>query len=92
MSNDIFDLYIATYDYDTQSIVYVVDADFNEETKCYPGDWETTDRAAIKRFYEWDGESELYNIFYHKGTGFICTAAYPIQDENGEIKRRDSRQ
>ena len=78
-------LYIATFDLDRESIVYIADPDTDPALYEGPGDWEYVDRAGIEMFLAWDGEGEIYADDDTEAYGWLCTTGAPIQDETGSI-------
>lgn len=81
---DVYDIYIGMYDQKNSTIVYVVDADPNEEDRYLPGDWEEVNLKGIKKFLNWNGEGTLYDVDWTKTYGLLCTVALPIQNKAGE--------
>ena len=78
-------LYIATFDRETEAVVYIADPDIVPEEKEGPGDWEPYDREAIELFLSWDGEGELYEDDVTEAYGWTCTTGAPIRDASGQI-------
>ena len=81
---DVDDVYLAMYDEETCAMVYIADPD--EEDRLYPGEWESVNREGMERFLNWDGEGMLYDIDKTEKYGWLCTAGYPIRDEQGVIR------
>ena len=82
-SGDVSDVYLAMYDKDTCTMVYIVDPD--EKNRLYPGEWESVDEKGMHKFLDWNGEGTLYDIEYLEKCGWICTAGTPIRDDEGKI-------
>ena len=80
---DVDDVYLAMYDEETGAMVYIVDP--GEEGRLYPGEWEPADKSSVKKFLGWDGSGMLYDFDNTEKYGWMCTAGFPIRDENGEI-------
>ncbi|MBP5264703.1 MAG: serine/threonine-protein phosphatase [Lachnospiraceae bacterium] len=80
---DVYDIYIGMYDEKNSALIYVVDADLNEATRFKAGDWEDVSPKEIKKFLNWNGEGEMYDIEWTKKYGLLCTVGQPIRDENG---------
>ena len=80
---DVDDVYLAMYDEETSAMVYIVDP--GEEGRLYPGEWEPTAKRSVKKFLNWDGSGMLYDFDNTEKYGWMCTAGFPIRDENGEI-------
>ena len=81
---DVYDIYIAMYDPERSNIVYVVDADPNEEDRYLPGDWEDVNPKGLAKFMNWNGEGTLYDIEWTKAYGLLCTVGLPIENKAGE--------
>ena len=79
------DVYLGMYDADTSALVYFVDPDKNEETRLSLGEWEEVSEVELTKFLNWDGEGKLYDISDTDNYGWLCTAGFPIRDDNGEI-------
>ena len=80
---DVDDVYLAMYDEETSAMVYIVDP--GEEGRLYPGEWEPAAKRSVKKFLNWDGSGMLYDFDNTEKYGWMCTAGFPIRDENGEI-------
>ena len=78
-------VYLGMYDADTSALVYFVDPDKNEETRLSLGEWEEVSEVELTKFLNWDGEGKLYDISDTDNYGWLCTAGFPIRDDNGEI-------
>lgn len=79
------DVYLGMYDADTSALVYFVDPDKNEETRLSLGEWEEVSEVELTKFLNWNGEGKLYDISDTDKYGWLCTAGFPIRDDNGEI-------
>ena len=79
------DVYLGMYDADTSALVYFVDPDKNEETRLSLGEWEEVSEVELTKFLNWNGEGKLYDISDTDNYGWLCTAGFPIRDDNGEI-------
>lgn len=79
------DVYLGMYDADTSALVYFVDPDKNDETRLSLGEWEEVSEVELTKFLNWDGEGKLYDISDTDKYGWLCTAGFPIRDDNGEI-------
>ena len=79
------DVYLGMYDADTSALVYFVDPDKNDETRLSLGEWEEVSEVELTKFLNWDGEGKLYDISDTDNYGWLCTAGFPIRDDNGEI-------
>ena len=78
-------VYLGMYDADTSALVYFVDPDKNEETRLSLGEWEEVSEVELTKFLNWNGEGKLYDISDTDKYGWLCTAGFPIRDDNGEI-------
>lgn len=83
-SSNVQAIYLAMYDRESSSIVYIADPDETENI-CLPCDWEKTDKKAIDAFFSWDGSSMLYDIEKTEKWGWICTSGVPVKNKSGEI-------
>ena len=79
------DVYLGMYDADTSALVYIVDPDSDEESRLALGEWEEVSETECTKFLNWDGEGKLYDISDTDKYGWLCTAGFPIRDENREI-------
>lgn len=83
--NDVFDIYLAMYDKDTSTLVYIADPGETPENICLPGEWDSVDTEGMYHFLNWNGEGKLYDTGYTEKYGWICTAGVPIYNETGDI-------
>ncbi len=83
--SDVYDLYLAMYDADTSSLVYIADPDEDPEYVCMPGDWESVEKSEVDHFLNWNGEGKLYHISNTEKYGWMCTAGVPVRNDNGEV-------
>ena len=81
-SSDVYDVYIAAYDWDLARMVYISDPD--EEDSCPPGYWESVNPKGMKRFRDWDGEGRLYDIAKTEKYGWLATGGVPLKNDAGE--------
>ena len=79
---DVDYVYQAMFDPETSALVYI--ADSHPTDFMNPGEWEPVTEKTINKFLNWNGEGELYDIDNTEKYGWMCTAGYPIRDENGE--------
>lgn len=79
------DVYLAMYDRDTSALVYIVDPDPDDETRLELGEWESVEERECVKFLDWDGTGSLYDISNTEKYGWMCTAGYPVRDDDGEI-------
>ena len=70
-ANDVNDVYLGTFDRERNRLVYICDPDPDETTRFYPGEWEVVEQSEIDKYYNWNGEGNLYDISYMKRYGFI---------------------
>ena len=80
---DVDYVYLAMYDRETCAMVYIADSDAEEALA--PGAWESVTMAGMEKFLNWNGEGMLYDIDNTEKYGWMCTAGYPIRDENSDI-------
>ena len=78
-SEDVSNLYIAAFDEEESSLVYIVDS---TENGFYPGEYEHITKREMARFLGWDGEGMLYYILYNQRLGWMCTAGTPLRDHD----------
>ena len=81
-SSDVYDLYLATYDRDTEALIYIADPD--ERDAVLPGYWERVDATEAGKFLSWNGEGMLYDIGWMEKYGWICTSGMPLKNSAGE--------
>ncbi|MCR5450411.1 MAG: serine/threonine-protein phosphatase [Solobacterium sp.] len=78
-------VYLAMYDENTSSMVYIADPDDSEE-HMMPGEWESVSKEGMQRFLNWDGTGRLYEIDKTEKYGWLCTTGVPFRGSDGEIK------
>ena len=78
---DLDDVYLAVLDEDTNTVVYIVDAD--PDGRLYPGDWEPIPEKNLRMFLDWNGEGRLYDLDYTELYGWMVTAGYPVKGADG---------
>ena len=83
-SSDVYDIYLAMYDRETDAIVYIVDPDTDPDKHCRPGKWEKVDHDEMESFLNWDGEGMLYAVSHTEIYGWISSAGVPIRSSSGE--------
>ena len=84
-SSDVFAIYLAMYDKDTDAIVYIVDPAPDPEEQCKPGEWESVDHKGLEKFLNWDGTGMLYEIGKTELYGWMCTSGVPMRSHTGEV-------
>ena len=82
-SSDVYDIYLAMYDINTDAMVYIADPDVNNPLA--PGTWESVEHEGIEKFLNWDGTGMLYDIGLTQNYGWMCTSGVPVRDQSGEI-------
>ena len=83
-TSDVNDLYVATYDASTSSLVMIADPDESEESGFLPGDREPASKKEREKFMNWDGEGKLYSIVKNPLHGRMCTAGMPLYGKDGK--------
>ena len=83
-TSDVNDLYVATYDAATSSLVMIADPDVLEESGYLPGDREPASKKEREKFMNWDGEGKLYSIVKNPLHGRMCTAGMPLYGKDGK--------
>ena len=83
-TSDVNDLYVATYDAATSSLVMIADPDESEESGFLPGDREPASKKEREKFMNWDGEGKLYSIVKNPLHGRMCTAGMPLYGKDGK--------
>ncbi len=83
-SSEMSNIYFGVYDAETQALVYVCDPNASEGTGCFPGDWEPLEQKELNKFLTWNGTGKLYDIGFTKAYGLLCTAGYPLKDDQGK--------
>ncbi|HAG12475.1 MAG TPA: hypothetical protein DCG49_01265 [Ruminococcus sp.] len=81
---EIYDLYVAMYDKDTNAMVYIMDPDQNESDRLLPGDWEPVDEKGMLRFLNSSDDETRYDIGWTEKYGLLCTVGVPIRNEQDE--------
>ena len=81
-SSDVDDVYLAMYDEKSCAMVYIVDPD--PDDRLFPGEWESVTEKGMRKFLDWDGEGQLYDIDYTEKYGWLCTAGLPLRNAQGE--------
>ena len=84
-SSDVYDIYLAMYDRETEAIVYIVDPETDPAKQCKPGKWEKVRRGEMEMFLDWDGEDMLYAISNTERYGWMSTAGVPVRTDSGEV-------
>ena len=84
-NEDLYDVYIAMYDEETCTIVYIADPD-DESNRMLPGDWEYVEHDGMMKFLNYNGEGILYDIDRTEKYGFMCTVAVPLRDYAGTTR------
>ena len=84
-SSDVNDIFLAVYDRETSSLVYIVDPDEREGHICYPGDWEPVSEKELNTFLSWDGSGKPHYFSKRDNFAWLCTAGVPLQNDAGEI-------
>lgn len=82
-SDEVSDVYVGMYDEQTGALVYIADPDTEDVRN--PGDWEPVSDTEIDKFLNWNGIGMLYDISYTDQYGWMCTAGYPVVDEDGNV-------
>ena len=77
-ASEVYDIYLAAYDIDSGTIVYLADPD--ETDRLMSGDWEYTSEEGISKFLNWDGEGMLYDIDRTEKYGWLCTSGVPVYE------------
>ena len=84
-SSDVNDIFLAVYDRETSSLVYIVDPDEREGHICHPGDWEPVSEKELDTFLSWDGTGKLHYFSKRDNFAWLCTAGVPLRNDAGEI-------
>ena len=83
IQTDVFsDVYIAMFDDVNNALVYIVDPE--EENQFQVGEWEQLEKREVNKYLGWDGQDMLYDISKTERYGWLCTAGYPIRNDQGE--------
>ena len=82
-SSDVYDIYLAMYDSESDAMVYIADPDPKDPYE--PGAWESVEHEGIEKFLNWDGKGMLYDIGKPEKYGWMCTSGVPVRDKSGEI-------
>lgn len=81
---DIDDIYLAMYNRENNSLVYIVDSDDDPSTYVMPVDWDPVPEKEVNDFLNWNGEGEVYSIQNTQNYGWLCTSGVPIKNSKGE--------
>ena len=81
-SSEVYDIYLAMYDSQNNTMVYIADPDPYYPYE--PGAWESTDHEGIRKFLHWDGTGMLYDIGNTENYGWMCTSGVPLRAQTGE--------
>ena len=86
-SNDISSIRLGMFDRYSSALVYLADPADDLSKRKYPGEWESVDRKTMERFLSWDKKTDgmLYEIRHPKHVGWVCSAAYPVKTDEGEL-------
>ena len=82
-SSEVDDVYLAMYDAETNTLVYLTDP--QKENQFSIGEWEPVGSNEINSFLNWDGTGMLYDISLMDRYGWICTAGVPIENADGKV-------
>ncbi len=82
-SSDVYDIYLAMYDSESDAMIYIADPDPKDPYE--PGAWESVEHEGIEKFLNWDGKGMLYDIGKPEKYGWMCTSGVPVRDKSGEI-------
>ena len=82
-SSDVYDIYLAMYDSESDAMIYIADPDPKDPYE--PGAWESVEHEGIEKFLNWDGKGMLYDIGKPEKYGWMCTSGVPVKDKSGEI-------
>ena len=89
-SSDLSDVYLGVYDPATRALIYVCDPDTEEDTRCYPGEWEPLSKRELDKFLSYTG-GDLPHDFSNTGKyGFMYTVGVPLYDEYDLSETGDS--
>ncbi len=80
-SSDVYDIYLAMYDSQSDAMVYIADPDPDEP--CQPGEWESVGHEGLMKFLNWDGTGMLYDVGKTENYGWMCTSGVPVRDDAG---------
>ena len=82
-NNNVGDIFIAMYDEETGTLLYIADPD---EKRPYPtGTWEEVELRELQKFLSWNGKGTLYDLSYTEKYGWLCTTGIPIYSHDGNI-------
>ena len=84
-SSDVYDIYVAVYDFDDNRLIYLVDPEEDEDYICLPGDWEAAKPKEFKQMMAWKkGDKRAYQIENTAKYGWLATSGVPLNTESGE--------
>lgn len=84
-SSDVYAIYLAMYDAESDAIVYIVDPETDPDLCCKPGTWESVEHEGIEKFLGWDETGMLYDVGFTENYGWMCTSGVPVKGASGEI-------
>ncbi|MBP5311302.1 MAG: SpoIIE family protein phosphatase [Clostridia bacterium] len=83
-SSDVYDIYVAVYDYDNQRLIYIVDPEPDPEYACFPGDWEKSSPSGYAEMYNWKaGDKRPYSIENVEKYGWLGSSGVPLVGSSG---------
>ena len=78
------DIYLATFDTENSTMIYIVDPDESEHAVT-PGEWEEVSSSGIEKFLNWSETNQVYEIADTAEYGWLCTSGAPIYTADGEV-------
>ncbi len=79
-------IYIAIFDRNTQSLVYILDTDLNEKTLCPVGHREVLGKRELRRFLDWDGTGIISDFGPTEEYGYMFTSGVPVSGDLGDCR------
>ena len=83
-SSDVYDVYLAMYDRDNSTLVYIVDP--IDDDPATPGWWEQVEMREVRDFLDKaDSGNTLFSITNTEAYGWLGTAGVPVRNAEGEV-------
>ncbi len=85
-TSDVYDIYLAVYDFDRGCLVYIVDPEDDESFTCYPGYFEYANAKEFNDMISWtEGDKRPYQIENTEKYGWLATSGLPLKNQYGEV-------
>ena len=78
------DIYLATFDTQNSTMIYILDP-YESDEALTPGEWEEVSSKGIEKFLNWSEDEQVYEISNTAEYGWLCTSGAPIFTAGGEV-------